>query len=220
MLKTKKGIAYFIALIVIFAAIIGVILVGLHMRKSAAEAAETPAPTELEEHSPAKNTVSFETIQESLRSMSELATEEYVFTEVVSDSRIKPFLGINFSWRESSFIASYDGTVRAGIDFSKITVEAEEIDGKTKFTIHVPEAEILSTEIDRDSFVLYSEKTGIGNPLSASDFNDSLVGLQEDVEKKAEEKGVLEKAQENAKALIENFVKNLLDDEMYIVEVI
>ena len=99
-------------------------------------------------------------------------------------------------------------------------MEAEEIDGKTKFTIHVPEAEILSTEIDRDSFVLYSEKTGIGNPLSASDFNDSLVGLQEDVEKKAEEKGVLEKAQENAKALIENFVKNLLDDEMYIVEVI
>ena len=78
----------------------------------------------------------------------------------------------------------------------------------------------MGTEIDRDSFILYSEKTGLGNPLSASDFNDSLVGLQKDVETKAEEKGVLEKAQENAEMIIENFVKNLLPDEEYIVEVV
>lgn len=227
MLKTKKEIAYFIALLVVAIAIIGVILFGIHMQKKAADAAAaaTPMPTAAEDISSQneKNQVSFDTVQESLRSMSELTTEEYVFTEVVSDTKLKPFLGINFSWRESSFIASYDGIVRAGIDFSKITVQATEtaeLDGKTRITIKIPKAEILGTEIDRDSFVLYSEKTGLGNPLSASDFNESLVGLQKDVETKAEEKGVLKKAQDNAKLLIGNFVKNLLPGEEYIVEVV
>ena len=225
MLKTRKERAYLIAILVVLAAILGVILFGAHLRRSAAQAevaAATPKPTAEQNQGfsfvKEEETVVLETVQDGLKAMGELTTEEYAFTEVITYSNLKQFLGIDLPWTETNYIASYDGVIRAGIDFAAVKVVSEQRDDGVHLTVTLPKAAIQSTEIDPDSFVLYSEKTGLGNPLSASDFNQSLTELEHDAQKNAVDKGVLERADEQAKLLIERFIQSVLVEDTYTLE--
>jgi hypothetical protein len=56
------------------------------------------------------------------------------------------------------------------------------------------------------------------NPTSIEDYNDSLVDLKKSAKDKAIEKGVLDKADENAKAIIQNFVTGMVDDSDYTIK--
>ena len=226
MLKTRKERAYLIAILAVLAAIIGVIIFGLHLRRSAAKeaaaAVATPRPTAeqnqgfslVTEH----ETVVLETVQDGLKAMGELVTEEYSFTEVITYSNLKKFLGIDLPWTETNYIASYDGVIRAGIDFTAVKVAAEQLDDGVHLTVTLPKSKIQSTEIDPNSFILYSEKTGLGNPLSASDFNQSLTELESDAQKNAIDKGVLKRADEQARLLIERFIQSILADDTYTLD--
>ena len=224
MLKTRKERAYFIAILVVLAAILGVIVFGIHLRRSAAEAASaaTPAPTAEQKQGfslvKEEETVVLETVQDALKAMGELTTEEYAFTEVITYSNLKKFLGIDLPWTETSYIASYDGVIRAGIDFAAVKVASEQLDAGVHLTVTLPKSKIQSTEIDPDSFILYSEKTGLGNPLSASDFNQSLTELEHDAQKHAVDKGVLTRADEQAKLLIERFIQSVLVEDTYTLD--
>ena len=225
MLKTKKERAYLIAILAVLAAIIGVIIFGLHLRQSAAQAeaaAATPKPTAEQNQGfsfvTEEETVVLETVQDGLKAMGELVTEEYYFTDIITYSDLNRFLGIKLPWTETSYIASYDGVVRAGIDFAAVKVAAEQRDDGVHLTVTIPKSKIQSTEIDHDSFVLYSEKNGLGNPLSASDFNQSLTELEHDAQKNAVDKGVLTRADEQAKLLIERFIQSILVEDSYTLE--
>ena len=160
--------------------------------------------------------ISSEIIQDGLNDMGLLITEEYYFTDVVSFSSIKSFLNINLGITESSYLASYDGVVTAGIDFSKISVRKDE--DKATIFIDLPKSDILNVDIDPNSFQLYSEKSGLGNHVSAEDFNNSLIELENTAKAKALERGLLERADENAQKLIKNFVSGLIDTDYYSVK--
>lgn len=161
-------------------------------------------------------TISTDVIQDGLRDMGELATEEYYFKEVVSYSSIKQFLGLNLGLTESSYLAGYEGVIKAGIDFTEIKVGKD--DDNKIITVTLPRTRILSSEIDPDSFELYSEKEGWGNPISVTDYNNSLAELIKKAETSATERGVLEKADENAQLIIRNFILTLLGDQAYTVQ--
>lgn len=163
--------------------------------------------------------VSAEVIQDGLNDIGVLVTEEYYFTEVVSFSSIKKlFKKLELGITESSFLASYDGIVTAGIDFSGISVTKD--DAKHTVEIRLPKAEILNVDIDPESFELYSEKSGLGNPLSAADFNSSLIDLENTAADKAMERGILDRAEKNAKTVIETFVSGLVDSSEYHVRIV
>ncbi len=163
--------------------------------------------------------VTAEVIQDGLNDVGLLVTEEYYFTEVVSFSSIKKlFKKLELGITESSYLASYDGVVTAGIDFSGITVSKD--DELHVVEVRLPEAEILNVDIDPESFVLYAEKTGLGNPLSAADFNQSLVELEDTAREKAVSRGVLDRAEQNARTVIENFVAGLVDAAEYSVRIV
>ena len=76
-----------------------------------------------------------ETIESGLRDIGELSTAEYYFTrsETVQDSKKIDLtsIGINFiadiPLTSNSFTYSYDGSVKAGIDFSEIKSEVDQI---------------------------------------------------------------------------------------------
>ena len=161
-------------------------------------------------------TISADVLQDGLRDMGELATEEYYFKEVVSYSSIKQFLGLNLGLTESSYLAGYEGVIKAGIDFTEIKVGKD--DDNKIITVTLPRTRILSSEIDPDSFELYSEKEGWGNPISVTDYNNSLAELIKKAETSATERGVLEKADENAQLIIRNFILTLLGDQAYTVQ--
>lgn len=177
----------------------------------AAGAAETRAlPVQLIQ---VEKEITTEMISESLRNVGMLITQEYQFTEVVSFSSVKTLFHLDLSFTESSFVASYDGVVTAGIDFSAIRVEKDE--EAKKITVYLPHAEILNVDIDPNSFQLYSEKAGLWNPISISDYNDSLIGLEDTAREKAIKKGVLVNAGSNARLMIENMIGGLIDTSEY-----
>ncbi len=105
--------------------------------------------------------------------------------------------------------------MHAGIDFGGVAVEKDDEAGR--ILIRLPAAEIFSVDIDPDSFELYSEKTGFANPLSVEDFNNSLAALEDSIREKAVAKGLLLRADENARAVVMNFVAGLADTSRYAV---
>ncbi len=139
--------------------------------------------------------------------------EEYCFTEVVSFSSIKKLLGIEWKFTESSFLASYDGVVEAGIDCSKIKVEKD--DESKEIVVTLPPAEARPANIDPNSLIVYSEKEGTGNHISIEDYNNSLIELENAAEQKAIARGVLDRANENAQHIIRGVVGSLVDLSEY-----
>lgn len=158
-----------------------------------------------------EKTVAVETLQDGLNEMGVLITAEYYFTDLVSYSSVLKLLKTDFSlpFTESSYLVSYDGVVNAGIDLSAARVEKD--DEHKRVTVRLPAAAIQTTDIDLDSFTLHEEKTGLGNPLSVRDFNTSLRELERSAEQKAVERGLLEKADQNAKQVVTQFISSLLD---------
>lgn len=222
--KTGKNMVYLILTGIII--LLMIILIIIHQRQPFASSIPEATPEEVLENAAKKHdgftlmtvntTISADVIQDGLKDMGELATEEYYFKEVVSYSSIKQFLGLNLGVTESSYLAGYEGVIKAGIDFTQITISKD--DENKVITVTLPKAKILSSEIDPDSFELYSEKEGWGNPISVTDYNNSLAELKKKAESSATERGVLERADENAQLIIKNFILTLLDDPSYTVQ--
>ena len=233
MLAEKKKIKLLIGLIVLVVVLI-VVLIAVHAVRAAGKADAlppvTPRPSaevvvrekEVEKIVTVEKEISAEIVQESLREAGFLITEEYYFTEVVSYSSIKKLWNIDLGITESSYLASYDGVVTAGVDLTRAQVEKDE--AEKRVTITLPAAAIENIDIDPESFVLYSEKAGlgnrlsVGNRLSAADFNNSLIELEQTAREKAVERGVLERAEKNARTLIGGLVGSLVDTAEYRVE--
>ena len=161
--------------------------------------------------------VTAEELSAGLNDMGRLITAEYYFTAVASAStQLAPILGIKLGFTESSFLASYDGVITAGIDFSLIRVEKDEERGRV--TVTMPPAAILNVDIDPDSFQLYSETTSIFTDITAEDYNNALLELEATEREKALARGILENADENARKLVRSFIESLLDPAEYAVE--
>lgn len=223
MLKEKKKLLiYLIALAVVLLAVV-VLVVWHGGRSKAPEAlpAATPRPTQqvivrerpVEKLVEVEKEVTVEEIRAGLNDMGVLLTEEYYFTDVVRFSSIKTLFNIELGITESSYLASYDGVVSAGVDFTKLTLRRDDAMGL--ITVTMPAPEIVSVDIDPESFQLYSEKTGLGNPISMADFNSSLVELEQSAREKALERGLLERARDNARSIVTNFVAGLVDATRY-----
>ena len=159
-------------------------------------------------------TTSTETIEDGLRDMGVLITQEYYFTQVEKYTKEKKILNmINSS---SEFIYSYDGSVSAGIDFGGITLNKDD-ENKT-ITVDIPKSEIQTVNIDTNTFQVYSEKDSIWNPMKLEDFNASLTDFEDAAKQKALDNGILKKSDDHARVLITNFIKNFASVSDYQVD--
>ena len=159
-----------------------------------------------------------ETIESGLRQIGELNTAEYYFTraETVADSKKLDLtsIGINFvadiPLTSNSFTYSYDGSIKAGIDFSQIEVS---VDKETKeITVLLPKAEITSSEVDPDSYKFYEIRNNILNPISPEDYAVSFADLIHKEEERAVKEGLLDKADANAQKMMKNFISSYNSD--------
>ena len=223
MLKEKQKLRiYLIALAVVLLAVIALVIWhGGRSKPPETPAAVTPRPTQqvvvrerpVEKLIEVEKEVTVEEIRAGLNDMGVLLTEEYYFTDVVRFSSIKKLFSIELGITESSYLASYDGVVTAGVDFTKLTLRRD--DGMMLITVTMPAPQIVNVDIDPESFQLYSEKTGLGNPISMADFNTSLVELEQSAREKALERGLLERARDNARSIVTNFIAGLVDTTQY-----
>lgn len=162
--------------------------------------------------------ISGETIRSSMVNIGKLCTAEYNFTHVERFDSSREINGYTIPFTTSTFIYSYDGTITAGIDFTEIQIDKN--DDKKEITVTLPEADIISSEVDQDSFKLYDEKNNIFNPISVADVAHSFSDLKNSEEKKAVEEGLLDKAKENALVLVENFIRGSYNIGDYKIEVL
>lgn len=156
------------------------------------------------------NTFDNTTIEYGLHDIGELATESYNFTKVETYESSKQMSGITIPFTKSKFIYSYNGVIKAGIEFGDIVLDFNT--EEKVVTVKLPKVKILSSELDYDSFKLYDEKNSIFNPISVEVVNESNNNLLTTAEKEAVRGGLFERAEENAKRIITNFIKGYLED--------
>lgn len=162
----------------------------------------------LDDEPKAEVTISTQIIEDGLRNMGVLITQEYFFTQVESYEKEVPAEIIPAITSTARVVYSYDGVVSAGIDCEKILIKRDEED-LLKITVVLPEPEIQYVDIDLESFKLYEEKQGLWSKIKLADVNKSLVEFKNSAKEKALEKDILSNARTNAEAIVIRFIKSV-----------
>ncbi|MCI8957549.1 MAG: DUF4230 domain-containing protein [Lachnospiraceae bacterium] len=152
-------------------------------------------------------------INAEIQDIRELATIEYLYTNAGKFENSAKLLGkdIPFSITTSSFIAKWDGVIKAGVDVSKIRVEKSE--ATKEIIVYIPKAEILSHEIDDDSIQTLDQQNGLFNRLKVEDIREFDAISKDAMEQKAMEYGILDKAFKNAKEIIYKLIYKDVEKE-------
>lgn len=145
-----------------------------------------------------------EQLSESVETPGKLISAEYLFTNSAKFTDTSNIIEI-FDWMtEKSFVQKWDGCIKAGIDLSKLTVAVKE----GVIIITVPEAEILSYEVDYDSVEIFNEMNNVFNPISVKDKASFDKKTAEAMKKRAISNGLLDSAQKNAETVIKDLLYN------------
>lgn len=138
-------------------------------------------------------------VQNQISEIAELATVTYSYTELGQYESSKEFYGAKVPFTTNKFILTYDGIIKAGVDMSKAQVESK--DGT--ITVILPEAQVLSHEIDENSVKVFDEKTSIFNQFTVEDYTAFYADQKKSVEEKAIAKGLLTEAKAQAVKAVE-----------------
>lgn len=144
-----------------------------------------------------------------MRAICELATLEcYYHNTAKLDSEKKVLF-----WNTSKKLwIEYAGIAKLGVDVSKVDMK---VDG-TAVTITMPDAEVLECRVDETSLSeenFYSETTGLGSgKVGAEEQTEAFAEAQKQMRAEVEgDETLLLQAQDRAKLLLENYVKNIGD---------
>lgn len=139
-------------------------------------------------------------IDREIKDIGEMATIEYLYTNAAKFDIPAEILKKDVKFLSKTFTIKYDGIVKAGIDIEKVRVEENKI--KKEIIVYLPAAEILSHELDYESFETLNEKDNIFNQIKTDDVHRFDAECKKNMEERIIEIGVLDKAYENAKTII------------------
>ncbi len=149
--------------------------------------------------------ITAELIGQQLTSVQELVSVDYHYTNMGKYENKLDFYGWPVPFTSKSFIVSYDGTIKAGVDLSQAKVEVNDL---TKaVTVTLPESRIISHEIPEDTIEVFDENDNLFNHITIDDYTGFTRDQKAAVEQKAIDNGLLTAAAERAK----DAVKALLD---------
>ena len=198
-LKTKIMIG-FLALAVLCGAALAAFLYGV------AKGAEEEPPV-----------VTSDLLGEQLRSVQELTTVAYYYTNMGRFENQVDFYGWKVPFTTKSFIVSYDGVIKAGVNLEEVSVEVNE-ESKT-VTVTLPGSKILSHEIPEDSLEIFDESDNIFNRISIEDYAGFTKDQKDKMEQRAIDNGLLTSANEKARAAVTSFLSLLPEMEVYTLTV-
>lgn len=162
-------------------------------------------------HSEPQPQITASLISQRLADVQELSTVEYFYTNMGRFENQLDFYGWSVPLTRKSFIISYDGVIKAGIDLNALTVR---ISGDT-VTVTLPEARIFSHEIPEGSIEIFDETHNIFNPIAISDYTGFTRDQKAELEARALENGLLEQASQRARAAVENLLSLMPGMEDY-----
>lgn len=142
------------------------------------------------------------TIAQELKEVSDLTVLEYNYTKVGKFENSLQLNGWNIPLTTKSFLLTYRGQLKMGIDMSQIHVEVN----NNTITITLPDVAILSNSIDENSIEVYDETTNIFNPIRIQDYA-TFANQQKDLaEDEAVENGMLSEAATKSESAIRRFL--------------
>ena len=100
----------------------------------------------------------------------EMATQSAYCTEVNVTEDAKELYGMRIPFTQSKYIYSYDIVIKAGYDFNEIEWKEK---NKT-IEVKLPEAKVLSNELDMDSFKVYHEEESIFSKITLEENNNEV----------------------------------------------
>ena len=117
--------------------------------------------------------------------------------------------GVTIPFTQSKYIYSYDVEIKAGLDFGEIRWSVDEENAVIQ--VELPEARVLSRELDTDSFKLYHEEESIFRQITMEENNEALASLLDTAEADAVANGLLDEARSNAETILRGFFANVYD---------
>jgi len=141
----------------------------------------------------------------ALKEMNELVTVEYMVSKIIKASDDQTWYKLG----ERKILMTCDATLKAGIDFSKIS--ADDINIKEKeIVLTLPKASLFSVNIKpEDIKIAYQEIGAFRNEFSSQERNQLAAQAQSQIETSVESLGVLQTAETNASTFVSTFLRNL-----------
>ncbi len=137
-----------------------------------------------------------------IKSILELPTFEHVYRDVVYVDKERVFL--IFKIMQTELLFAVDVRIQAGLDLRDGFLVTR--DGKDALTVYLPPAKILLADADEETIEQYFLKE-VGGNISRLDYYDEINRKKIELIDDALERGILERAHENARHLISNFLK-------------
>lgn len=149
------------------------------------------------------------TIKNQLIEINELAVYSYEYSKVGKFSDNLTFNGWDIPLTQKSFLITYNGILKAGIDFNNAKVA---INGET-INITIPESKVLSHEIDENSIEVYDETNNVFNQISVNDYKTFATKEKSKTEEEAIADGLLDKANGRVKEVLTTYLQSVFDNK-------
>lgn len=155
-------------------------------------------------------------IVQSIEQISELSLVQYNYTTVIGLKQSKSLGNASIPFTEKSFLATFDGQIKAGVVLTPDIFESASKDNKS-IKLTLPKAQINSHSIDEHSLIVYDQSRNIINQIKIEDYNNAIVEEKANMEAKALESGIIKQADERAALLIENMLRDMGYENIEIV---
>lgn len=159
-----------------------------------------------------------ETLSIGFKNVGQLVTQS-AFIRVLEDSTVNRTIFEKFEipFTESRKMFSYIVQVDAAINFEEISIE--DINESTKtIKVKLPHAKVYNATPDLESFKSYIDSESWFSRIDSEKYNEALKDLTNQGKQDAIDNGILEKADENGKNIIESFIKSNKKYKEYNVE--
>ena len=152
-------------------------------------------------------------VTDEVRKIAELTVMEFDYKDAVNfkDGLKIGQISIPIPLTQKEAVMTYEGRIRIGIDAKELEIRTDSgPDGSIrKVTMMIPEIKILSHEMDRESFDLILEKSGIMNGISTDDYNLLETTARERIEDRVRSSDLFERAEEQLKEVLTRYLAAL-----------
>lgn len=165
----------------------------------------------------AEPVITNETISESINSLRELVTKEYLYTnagryENHNEVSISSFT-VGVPLTKKSFTVVYDGRIKAGVDLSKAQIDVN--DTLHSVIVTLPASEVTSHEIFENTVQRVDEKDALFNRNTIDDYSDFLTQQKANMEEKVRTNGFLTSADREAREIVRSVLSLLPGMDTY-----
>ena len=159
----------------------------------------------------ARPVVTSDLLGQQLRAVEELVSVSYHYTNMARYENQLDFYGWKVPFTTKSFIVSYDGIIKAGVDLSKVEVDMD----ADRITVTLPGSQIISHEIPEDSIEVFDESDNVFNRISITDYTSFTGDQKAAMEQRVLESGLLATADEKAMDAVEALLRYMPGLENY-----